>query len=612
MAGLGQIDEAVAANTRAATLDPKKAGMQINLGALSYISGNVKESEAAFLRAVASQRKCRRPGRPRELLCDRRAVARRGAHRPQGGEVRPLARGRQPIAGVDLSRVGRSAAAEPLLQKAAAVAKTCRETGPRGLLHERSGPTKRWLCSEGSQGAARLRLRHSTDRHHRADGRPRCGRDGHTRRGAEGRAEGRRSARPQVAHRLADRDVAGARAFAEAAVAANQLEPRVVRVAMVDLATGQTDWPEVVLGVLQLDPNAAEAAVELAKMHLARKEIDSAVQFANQAVKAAPRYFDARLIRLRTLIVRPPDAAQADAELKTLLTLFPTSSEVQLVRGELATSRGQHATARQAFERAMELNPTDAQALERMVGVEVRAGRTAEARRQVDAALAKTGPSASLLIVAGKAYSADGDNAAAERQFRRAIELDPTKLEAYAALAGLYIASGRQPEAQREYMELAKRNPRNAPPTMVGMLYEAQRNIASAAEWYKKALKIDPRAATAANNLAWIYAERGENLDEACCSPKRRMPPAEAAGSRRHAGLGLLQKESAGDGDRRIERAVQGRSGQSALSVPSGAGARQNRTGSKSPGIAGIRIRLNPNFQERRRPSVFSQSWRTD
>ena len=55
---------------------------------------------------------------------------------------------------------------------------------------------------------------------------------------------------------------------------------------------------------------------------------------------------------------------------------------------------------------------------------------------------------------------------------------------------------------------------KSAPPTMVGILFEAQRDFASAVEWYKKALQIDPRAATAAINLAWLYADRGENLDD--------------------------------------------------------------------------------------------------
>jgi tetratricopeptide (TPR) repeat protein len=50
---------------------------------------------------------------------------------------------------------------------------------------------------------------------------------------------------------------------------------------------------------------------------------------------------------------------------------------------------------------------------------------------------------------------------------------------------------------------------------MIGMLYEAQGRPQDAEEWYQRALQIDSRAAAAANNLAWIWAEKGENLDSA-------------------------------------------------------------------------------------------------
>ena len=51
---------------------------------------------------------------------------------------------------------------------------------------------------------------------------------------------------------------------------------------------------------------------------------------------------------------------------------------------------------------------------------------------------------------------------------------------------------------------------------MLGLLMHAQRNTRAAIEHYEKAVKLDPRtAAPAANNLAWLYAESGQNLDRA-------------------------------------------------------------------------------------------------
>jgi tetratricopeptide (TPR) repeat protein len=48
---------------------------------------------------------------------------------------------------------------------------------------------------------------------------------------------------------------------------------------------------------------------------------------------------------------------------------------------------------------------------------------------------------------------------------------------------------------------------------MIAMLLEAQNKKTEAIQRYEEILRMEPNAAVAANNLAWIYAERGENLD---------------------------------------------------------------------------------------------------
>ena len=59
------------------------------------------------------------------------------------------------------------------------------------------------------------------------------------------------------------------------------------------------------------------------------------------------------------------------------------------------------------------------------------------------------------------------------------------------------------------------------------MIYDSQRKLDQARDHYQKALKIDPRFPPAANNLAYLYAEKGENLDEALTlaqAAKERVP----------------------------------------------------------------------------------------
>jgi tetratricopeptide (TPR) repeat protein len=50
---------------------------------------------------------------------------------------------------------------------------------------------------------------------------------------------------------------------------------------------------------------------------------------------------------------------------------------------------------------------------------------------------------------------------------------------------------------------------------MAGLLLEAQNKVPDAMARYESALHVDPRAAVAANNLAWLILQQGGNLDRA-------------------------------------------------------------------------------------------------
>jgi len=53
------------------------------------------------------------------------------------------------------------------------------------------------------------------------------------------------------------------------------------------------------------------------------------------------------------------------------------------------------------------------------------------------------------------------------------------------------------------------------PDAQVYVFYRDIRTYGFSEEYYQKALKINPKFAPAANNLAYLYAEKGGNVDEA-------------------------------------------------------------------------------------------------
>ncbi len=95
-------------------------------------------------------------------------------------------------------------------------------------------------------------------------------------------------------------------------------------------------------------------------------------------------------------------------------------------------------------------------------------------------------------------------------------------------LAQLYVEQRRIDEARAEFEGIVKRDPSAVGArTMVGMLLEAQGKRDEARKSYEATVNGAENAPVAANNLAFIYAEQGTNLDVAlqlATSAKQRLP----------------------------------------------------------------------------------------
>jgi tetratricopeptide (TPR) repeat protein len=81
-------------------------------------------------------------------------------------------------------------------------------------------------------------------------------------------------------------------------------------------------------------------------------------------------------------------------------------------------------------------------------------------------------------------------------------------------LGQVYVRQRRLEEARREFTALgSKQSKPVAATTMIGLIYQMEGNVPAAKASFEKAVALDPNAAVAANNLAWLYAEAGEKLD---------------------------------------------------------------------------------------------------
>ena len=267
--------------------------------------------------------------------------------------------------------------------------------------------------------------------------------------------------------------------------------------------------------VLRLNPRAAAAQVFLSRLHLASGASDTAVQFAEGALKNSPGNPEARSSLIRGLIGRR-DIKRAETELASLRQQYPKVGIVYALDGALKMQKGDLPGARAAYEQALKITPDLFEALAGLTIVDVRQNRTPEARARLDARLAAAPNRADLLILSAQVYGAQQDLPQAEASLRRAIQVDSANAQAYALLAGTLLVQGKLDAALSEFDQLAKRNPGDiGPPTMAAMILDKQAKSAEAQKRYEAIVASQSRAPVAANNLAWIYAESGTKLDDA-------------------------------------------------------------------------------------------------
>jgi Flp pilus assembly protein TadD len=137
-------------------------------------------------------------------------------------------------------------------------------------------------------------------------------------------------------------------------------------------------------------------------------------------------------------------------------------------------------------------------------------------------ALEKGPLSAALLLLAARLENTAKDPQAAEKYLRQAIDLEPDDISAYTMLGQMYVRQNRLDAAKHELEEVTRRRPENVSArTMIGIILDAQGKFEESQKIYEAILASTSRAPVAANNLAYIYAERGDRLNEALSLAQR-------------------------------------------------------------------------------------------
>jgi tetratricopeptide (TPR) repeat protein len=304
----------------------------------------------------------------------------------------------------------------------------------------------------------------------------------------------------------------------DAAIAANgSLLPAYLEKANILLIRGDLDTCQTTLeSALQLNRNYMPARGALAKLLAMRQRPQEALQQSQEVLAAMPNNEDAIWARAEALrMTGKLDDAKKDY--LRLSEIDPRNPNYWHRLGTVELQQGDSRTALAHMSKAVDLRPDYVPALNDIVYVYVR-------EKQFDAAIAELDrvekmPGArndEIHRIRGQLSIARGDQAAAESEFRKCIELNPKNYQAYFMLGQLKMQQNKIPEALKEVDQLIARNDKLAPAyTLKAYYLQASKDVQGAIANYRKALELDPENPVISNNLAWLLCENNINLDEA-------------------------------------------------------------------------------------------------
>jgi tetratricopeptide (TPR) repeat protein len=265
---------------------------------------------------------------------------------------------------------------------------------------------------------------------------------------------------------------------------------------------------------LELDANLSEARRALVDVHASLGEHEYAVEEGRRYLIENP---DAAAVRIRVaqslVLTGRQKAALAEVE------AIPEASrnvDVNYAIGRIHMSMGDMVQARQYMELALAQAPGTPDILDTLLDLDREAGTLSESLARIDAAVAESPDDARLQQLVAKVALIQGRNADAEAALKRAIELAPELVSNYRLLARFYARTGRTAETIQIYEQALEVKP-DQPQVhhFLGVLYEMGGDEDRAIEHYEAAIRYEPNLGEAKNNLAYIFAENGENLDRA-------------------------------------------------------------------------------------------------
>ncbi|EGK87561.1 tetratricopeptide repeat protein [Microcoleus vaginatus] len=267
---------------------------------------------------------------------------------------------------------------------------------------------------------------------------------------------------------------------------------------------GKPDWEgytrrflEAIVGVLNEGTGAGEATAE---NHL-RQQVEYINRGCTWSVRAREWVEWLNIISVKTVRVAE--------QMITESLVDSEAAQAYFVKGNRLKDAGDLGGAIENYQKALELNPGDAEVHKKLAEVYVLQGEFEKAIASCNLAIKFKPDFAAAYLTMGNAQHAQGQLEMAIQAYLQALEIQPKFAEASANLGSMYYKLGQLEQAANYYQKALAINPQlSSVNLMLGSVLQQQEKLDAAIACYQKVLQQQPGDASAAEKLSSLLAQK--------------------------------------------------------------------------------------------------------
>ncbi len=271
------------------------------------------------------------------------------------------------------------------------------------------------------------------------------------------------------------------------------------------------------------DPSASFLVEDIAELYRMSGRIREAVEEAQTALKTNPDDLNARRVLAHIYTQQIGDAQtnhidegmarRAVEQYKIITEKDPKDVDSLVMLGRLDRVLEDSVDAEAAFKKALDQEPDNDDAITGLASVYSDRGDAKTASGLLEKLVQKN-PSPRALVILANSYESMHEYALAVNAYKKALELDPNRIELKGALAQDQAMAGQFDDALATYKDLSTANPQDAQPYLgMAQIYREKRDFANARKMYDKAKALDPDSIEIRYNEVGLLEDEGKTGD---------------------------------------------------------------------------------------------------